>query len=148
MADTRLQDLLKDFCETVGLYPVEILRRRQVQVKGVEVRFAQYTDDEDHFYVNFDFGAIAAGRTLRVFRLMLEANAMIYAKETAVLGMDTETGCVILTLRSAFGVTGQWLADNLSYFADHAVYWQKNILDCPDERFTGVSSGLYKWMQA
>ncbi len=135
---------------TVGLHPTEILRRQQVQVKGIDVMFSQLQDDDDHFYAAFQFGAVTAGRTLKVFRLMLEANVLVYAKDVALMGMDPETGGVVLSLRGAFGgaTDGRWLADSLAHFAEHALYWQNNIIDCPDEMFNGVSSGEYQWIKA
>lgn len=148
--DDKLIALLQDFCDTVGLYPPEILRRRQVQVKGLEVVFTPGSAQDGHFYFSYQFGAIAAGRTLKVFRLMLEANVLVYAKDAAVMGMDPDTGGVVLSVRGTFGpdITGRWLADTLAHFADHAIYWKKNILDCVDEMFNGISSGQYQWMRA
>jgi Tir chaperone protein (CesT) family len=150
MADDRLKTLLQDFCDTVGLYPVEVLRRRQLVVKGIDVVFTELPEDEQHCYAAFQFGALAAGRSLKIFRLMLESNVLVYAKELAVMGMDTDSGGVVLTLRIAYGetTTGSWLADNLAYFAEHAIYWKKNIMDCADERFNGITSGTYTWIQA
>lgn len=148
MADNRLQELLQDFCDTVGLHPVEILRRRQVLVKGIDVVFAQPADDPDHFRVHFQFGAVAAGRSLKVFRLILEANVLVYAKEDAMMGMDPDTGGVVLMLRVAFGVTGRWLADTLAHFAEHGLYWRNNILECPDPMLEGICSGFYVWIKA
>ncbi|MBP7565025.1 MAG: molecular chaperone Tir [Burkholderiaceae bacterium] len=150
MPDTRLNDLLQDFCSEVGLHPPEILRRRKVLVKGIDVGFSELLEDPDHFYLAFQFGAIAAGRTLKAWRLMLEANVLVYAKDVAVMGMDPDTGGVVLTLRGAYGpqASGRWLADTLAHFAEHGVYWQNNILDCPDEMFNGISSGLYQWIKA
>ena len=150
MAEDKLTELLEDFCDTVGLYPPEIIRRRQVQVKGLEVAFSSLEGDDEHYYFAYQFGAIAAGRTLKVFRLMLEANILVYAKDDAVMGMDPDTGGVVLSVRGTFGpaATGRWLADTLAHFAEHAIYWKKNILDCVDEMFNGISSGQYQWMRA
>lgn len=149
-ADEKLVDLLNDFCDTVGLYPAEIIRRRQVQVKGLDVTFVRGTEEDGLFYFSYQFGAIASGRTLKVFRLMLEANVLVYAKDDAVMGMDPDTGGVVLMVRARFAPTanGRWLADTLAHFADHAIYWKKNILDCIDEMFNGISSGQYQWMRA
>ncbi|WPB57937.1 CesT family type III secretion system chaperone [Xylophilus sp. GOD-11R] len=148
--EDKLTDLLREFCDTVGLYPPEILRRKQVQVKGMEVNFTRPAAGAEHFFFSYQFGAIAAGRTLKVFRLMLEANILVYAKDDAVIGMDPDTGGVVLSVRGTFGpgATGRWLADTLAHFAEHAIYWRKNILDCIDEMFNGISSGKYQWMRA
>jgi hypothetical protein len=146
-----LADLLTDFCESVGLVDVTtVVERRMVQVKGMEVGFESLSDDPEHFQIQFRFGAIPSGRSLRVFRLMLEANLLVYAKDNAHFALDPDTGESVLLLRAAFGVTakGQWLADTLAHYAEHGTYWKNNILSCADEQFNGVASGGYQWLRA
>ena len=81
---------------------------------------------------------------------MLESNILVYARESGVLGVDAETGNAVLSIRSHFGpeVGGEWLSETLSYFAEHAHYWQKNILECNDEMLNGITSGKYQWLKA
>lgn len=148
---SALNDLLSDFCQCVGLADAStVIGRRMVQVKGMEVGFEALSDDPDHFQIQFRFGAMAAGRALRVFRLMLEANLLVYAKDNAHFAMDPDTGESVLLLRATFGVTstGQWLADTLAHYAEHGLYWKNNILSCQDEQFNGVASGEYQWLRA
>jgi hypothetical protein len=148
---SELTDLLSDFCQCVGLADVStVIGRRMVQVKGMEVGFEALSDDPDHFQIQFRFGAMAAGRALRVFRLMLEANLLVYAKDNANFALDPDTGESVLLLRAAFGgtTTGQWLADTLAHYAEHGLYWKNNILSCEDEQFNGVASGQYQWLRA
>ncbi len=146
-----LTDLLSDFCRCVGLIDAStVIKQRMVQVKGMEVGFEALSDDPDHFQIQFRFGAMAAGRALRVFRLMLEANLLVYAKDNAQFAIDPDTGDSIMLLRAGFGTntTGQWLADTLAHYAEHGLYWKNNILNCEDEQFNGVASGEYQWMRA
>jgi hypothetical protein len=146
-----LANLLSDFCQCVGLADASmVVGQRLVQVKGMEVGFESLSDDPDHFQIHFRFGAIAAGRALRVFRLMLEANLLVYAKDNAQFALDPDTGESVLLLRVAFGdsTTGQWLADTLAHYAEHGQYWKTNILSCQDEQFNGVASGQYQWLRA
>jgi Tir chaperone protein (CesT) family len=148
---SELTNLLSDFCQCVGLADAStVIGRRMVQVKGMEVGFEALSDDPDHFQIQFRFGAMAAGRALRVFRLMLEANLLVYAKDNAHFALDPDTGESVLLLRAAFGgnTTGQWLADTLAHYAEHGLYWKKNILSCDDEQFNGVASGQYQWLRA
>jgi hypothetical protein len=148
---SALNDLLSDFCQCVGLADAStVIGRRMVQVKGMEVGFEALSDDPDHFQIQFRFGAMAAGRALRVFRLMLEANLLVYAKDNAHFALDPDTGESVLLLRATFGVTstGQWLADTLAHYAEHGLYWKNNILSCQDEQFNGVASGEYQWLRA
>lgn len=144
-----LDQLLSDFCDAVGLWAPEILQLREISVKGISVKFDEYSDDPGYFYATFEFGAIFPGRTLRVFRLLLEANYHVYIREQATLGLDAETGGVVLCLREAFGGDhhGPWLRDTLSFLAEHGTYWRENILACPDEMFDGISSGRYEWIK-
>lgn len=148
---SELTDLLANLCECVGLVDaLTVIERRMLQVMGMEVGFEVLSDDPDHFQIQFRFGAIASGRALRVFRLMLEANLLVYAKDNAHFALDPDTGESVLLLRVAFGgaTTGQWLADTLSHYAEHGLYWKNNILSCEDEQFNGVASGDYQWLRA
>ncbi len=121
---SELTDLLSDFCQCVGVpNALTVIERRMVQVKGMEVGFEAFSDDPDHFQIQFRFGAMAAGRTLRVFRLMLEANLLVYAKDNAHFALDPDTSESVLLLRAVFGgsTTGQWLADTLAHYAEHGL---------------------------
>lgn len=145
-----LQALLGEFCDTVGLPDrAAVLAKRLVYVKGMDVSFETMEGDAGHFQMYFRFGAIAAGRALRVFRLMLEANLLVYAKDNAHFAVDPDTGESVLMMRAAFGpeTTGQWLANTLAHYAEHGLYWRANILDAPDEQFNGVASREYQWIR-
>ncbi|CAN5560374.1 CesT family type III secretion system chaperone [soil metagenome] len=145
-----LRDLLTDFCKTVGLPDaLSVVARRMVYVKGMDVTFETLEGDAGHFQMYFRFGAIMAGRVLRVLRLMLEANLLVYAKDNGRFALDPDTGESVLMLRAAFGpqTNGQWLADTLAHYSEHGMYWRNNILDCPDEQFNGVASREYRWIR-
>ena len=146
-----LEYLLRDFCQCVGLPDAEtVIARRMVQVRGMEVGFEVFDDEPDHFQIHFRFGSIAAGRALRIFSVMLEANLLVYAKDDAHFALDPDTAESLLLLRVAFceSSTGKWLADTLVHYAEHGQYWKNNILNCEDEQFNGVASGEYKWLKA
>ncbi|MFM0553143.1 CesT family type III secretion system chaperone [Paraburkholderia sediminicola] len=147
----RYAQLVRDLCETVGLADVEhVLTTRSIEVEGFDVRLEYFENDLDAMYANFHYGTVTAGRTLAVFRLMLEANLMIYAQDQAQLGLDTDTGGIVLVLRVPFtyDVDGAVLADLLAHYAEHGRYWQQNILESTDEMFEGVASGNYMWLRA
>ncbi len=151
MNDDPLAPVLTDFCAEVGLpNAARVISRRMVQVKGMDVVFWHVEDDDpDHLYLHFQFGAIAAGRTLRAWRLMLEANMVIYAKDDARMAVDPDSGGVVLLVKVRLGpdITGRWLADTLAHYGEHGLYWQGNIFDCPDELFNGIASGAYQWIR-
>ncbi|CAM2159662.1 MULTISPECIES: CesT family type III secretion system chaperone [Paraburkholderia] len=151
MSSERYASLVADLCATVGLADVDqVLRTRTIEVEGFDVRLDFFERDLDAMYANFHFGTVTAGRTLVVFRLMLEANLLIYAQDQAQLGIDSDTGGIVLVLRLPFetGLDGEALADLLAHYADHGRYWRQNIVESSDEMFEGIASGELFWLRA
>lgn len=147
----RYAQLIRDLCDTVGLPDVDhVLRTRQIEVEGFDVRLEYFDNDLDAMYANFHYGAVTAGRTLTVFRLMLEANLVIYAQDQAQLGLDTDTGGIVLVLRVPMteDVDGGVLADLLAHYAEHGRYWRQNIIESSDDMFEGIVSGDFIWLRA
>ncbi|MGV2292950.1 CesT family type III secretion system chaperone [Trinickia sp. YCB016] len=151
MSSERYTQLITELCATVGLADVEhVLSTRSIEVEGFDVRLDYFERDLDAMYANFHFGTVTAGRTLVVFRLMLEANLLIYAQDQAQLGVDTDTGGIVLVLRLPFDsdLSGESLADLLAHYAEHGRYWRQNIVESNDEMFDGIASGEYMWLRA
>lgn len=147
----RYAQLVRDLCETVGLADAEhVLETRSIEVEGFDVRLEYFDNDLDAMYANFHYGTVTAGRTLVIFRLMLEANLLIYAQDQAQLGLDTDTGGIVLVLRLPFSadLDGPLLADLLAHYAEHGRYWRQNILESSDEMFEGIAAGEYVWLRA
>lgn len=147
----RYTQVVTELCEVVGLPDVDhVLETRSIDVEGFDVRLDYFDRDLDAMYANFHYGTVTAGRTLVVFRLMLEANLLIYAQDQAQLGLDTDTGGIVLVLRLPFGeeLTGDLLADLLAHYAEHGRYWRSNIIESSDEMFEGIASGEYFWLRA
>jgi hypothetical protein len=147
----RYAQLVRELCEAVGLLDAEhVLRTRSIEVEGFDVRLEFFENDLDAIYVNFHYGAVTAGRTLTVFKLMLEANLLIYAQDQAQLGLDSDTGGIVLILRMpmAHDVDGIMLADLLSHYAEHGRYWRQNIIESTDDMFEGVAAGEFLWLRA
>jgi hypothetical protein len=143
--------LVASLCEAVGLPDVEhVLQTHSIEVGGLDVRLDCNDDDPDAIYLSFDFGAITAGRITTVYRLMLEANLLIYAQDQAQLGLDADYGNVVLLVRVPFadGPTGDTLADLLAHYSEHGSYWKQSILEASDERFEAVASGNFSWIRA
>lgn len=150
MSSDRYTWLIEDLCAVIGLPDVaHVLQTRLLDVDGFDVRLDYFDNDLDALYANFHFGTVTTGRTLTVYRLMLEANLLVYAQDQAQLGMDTDTGSVILILRIPFdrGINGVELADLLSHYAEHGQYWRRNIIESNDEMFDGIASGEYLWLR-
>jgi hypothetical protein len=151
MSSDLYATLIGELCAAVGLPDADhVLETRSIEVEGFDVRLDHFDTDEEALYVTFQYGAVSAGRALTVFRLMLEANLLIYAQDQAQLGMDTDTGCVVLIVRVPFAddLDGETLADMLSHYADHGRYWRQNIVESSDERFEGIAAGEFVWLRA
>ena len=143
--------LLRDLCTVVGLPdPEQMVQKRQLQVEGFDVLLDYLEDDPTAFYLYFQFGIVTAGRTLTIYRLMLEANLLIYAQDQAQFGMDSDTGGIVLLVRIGLteDVTGDWLANLMVDYAEHGRYWQDQIVQSTDEMFEGISNGDYTWLRA
>lgn len=151
MSTERYTQVMTELCEVVGLPDVDhVLDKRCIEVEGFDVRLDYFDRDLDAMYANFHYGTVTAGRTLVVFRLMLEANLLVYAQDQAQLGLDTDTGGIVLVLRLPFGddLTGELLAELLAHYAEHGRYWRSNIVESSDEMFEGIASGQYFWLRA
>lgn len=151
MSVDRYCELIRELCDVVGLPDAEAaIARNAIEVEGFEVLLGHYENDPDAMYLNFTFGSVTAGRTLRVYRLMLEANLTLYAQDQAQLGIDADTGVVLLIVRVPMTpeTDGLYLADTFNHYAEHGRYWQENILLAEDEMFESLSHGDYTWLRA
>jgi hypothetical protein len=151
MSSDQYTALVTDLCAAVGLADANhVLKTRTIEVDGFDVKLEHFENDLDSIYLNFHFGTVTAGRTLTIFRLLLEANLLIYAQDQAQLGLDTDTGGIVLIVRTPMSpdVDGDALADLLTHYAEHGHYWRRNILESSDEMFEGVAAGEYMWLRA
>ncbi|MGG1948366.1 molecular chaperone Tir [Trinickia sp. NRRL B-1857] len=151
MSLERYVDVVRETCAVVGLPDAEqVLQTRTLEVEGFDVRMDHFENDPQAMYVNFHYGTVTAGRTLTVFRLMLEANLLIYAQDQAQLGLDADTGGMILILRLPLtpDVTGEVIADLFTHYAEHGRYWRQNVIESSDDMFNGIASGTYYWLKA
>jgi Tir chaperone protein (CesT) family len=151
MSNERYQQLVTELCEATGLPNAEAtLATRRMEVQGFDVMLDHVAEDAQAMYLQFDYGTCTAGRTLKIFRLMLESNLLVYAQDQAQLGLDPETGGALLIVRVPMSddIDGTWLADTLVHYAEHGRYWRDNMLQAPEQMFEGLSSGEYLWMRA
>jgi Tir chaperone protein (CesT) family len=151
MSYERYTDLVEQLCGAIGLPdPAAVLERRVVEVEGFSVVLDHVETDPRAMYLQFDFGIATTGRTLRIFRLMLESNLLIYAQDQAQLGLDPESGAVLLIMRVPFSndLNGEWLAETLSHYAEHGRYWRTNMLEASDDEFDGIAQGNFAWIRA
>ena len=151
MSYERFADLVTELCLVVGLPDARtVLERSAMEIEGFHVQLGHFGNDEGAMYLSFDFGVVTAGRTLRVFRLLLEANLSIYAQDQAQLGLNPDTGGVLLIVRVPMtdDIDGEWLADTFNHYVEHGRYWRENIVCATDEMFEGVCAGEYLWLRA
>jgi hypothetical protein len=147
----RYRELVTQMCGVVGIPDAEaVLARGAVEIEGYEVLVSHFENDPEAMYLNFNFGIVTAGRTLRVFRLLLEANLQIYAQDQAQMGLNPDTGGVLLIVRVPMTdeIDGTWLADTFNHYIEHGQYWRDSIITATDEMFEGVCSGQYMWLRA
>jgi len=151
MSLERFSEVVRDVCRVVDLPDADyVIQTGLIEVEGFDVRMDHFANDVDAMYVNFHFGTVTAGRTLTIFRLMLEANLLIYAQDQAQLGIDADSGGIILILRLPLtpDLDGVAVADLLSHYAEHGRYWRQNIIESSDEMFAGIARGEYFWLRA
>jgi len=151
MSPQHYEQLIRDLCEVVGLPDADAaIARHALEVEGFEILLGYYDNDPEALYLNFAFGSVTSGRSLRVYRLMLEANLSLYAQDQAQLGLDADSGLVLLVVRVPMldGVDGAYLADTINHYVEHGRYWRENILLAEDEMFESLSHGDYTWLRA
>lgn len=151
MSSTRYSEVVTDLCRLLSIPAVDhVLKTRNIVVEGFDVLLENYDDEPDTMYVHFQYGIVTGGRTLTVFRLMLEANITVYAQDQAQMGVDEGTGGIIMLARITLddNVDGPWLADLLAHYAEHGRYWRDNILQSTDEMFEQLAQGSYLWIRA
>jgi Tir chaperone protein (CesT) family len=147
----RYQELVTELCTTTELGdPTVVLETKTLEVEGFTVLLDHFEDDANAMYMQFDYGIVTAGRTLRIFRMMLESNLLVYAQDQAQLGLNPDTGGVLLILRIPMGedITGTWFADTLVHYAEHGRYWRDNMSTSIDDMFEGIASGEFAWLRA
>jgi hypothetical protein len=150
MSWERYVEIVTEVCAVVDLPDVDyVLETRSIDVEGFDVRLDYFDDDPGSMYVNFHFGIVSAGRTLAIYRLLLEANLLIYAQDQAQLGLDADTGGIVLLMRLPLTpeVSGETVADLFAHYAEHGRYWRQNIIESGDEMFEGIASGEYFWLR-
>jgi hypothetical protein len=150
MPRERYVELVEQLCVVIDLPDSKaVLASRRVEVEGFQVVLDHVANDPEAMYIQFEYGIATAGRTLKIFRLMLESNLLVYAQDQAQLGLDPETGGALLIVRVPMQdeIDGTWLADTLVHYAEHGRYWRDNMLQAQDEMYEGIATGEYHWLK-
>jgi hypothetical protein len=147
----KFADLVRAMCVEVGAPDVdEVIRRGAIEIGGYEVLLAHYSNDERAMYLNFNFGIATAGRTERLFKMMLESNFTIYSQDQAQLGVHPDTGGLLLIVRVPMTdeVDGAYLAETFTHYAEHGKYWRDNQYATVDEMNDPALPHQFVWMRA
>ncbi|WP_118182908.1 CesT family type III secretion system chaperone [Paraburkholderia phosphatilytica] len=151
MSLERRDELVRELCKLRGIGDAGYaVKQGIVCIDDFDIAIDYFEEDPAAIYVNFQFGVVSGGRTLRVFRLLLEANLSVYAQDQAQLGVEAETGGIVLVVRGMLNedADGQWLVDMIEHYVEHGRYWRENILLSDDEMFRHLCDGAYVWIRA
>lgn len=151
MSHERFNGLVLDLCATLQHPDADaVLSTGSISMRDFDVLLSNFDGDERAIYLSFNFGVLMAGRTLRVFRLMLEANLSVYAQDQAQLGLDADSGCAQLIVRIPMvdGVDGPWLSEMLDHYIEHGRYWKDTIMGANDDMFQSLCAGQFQWIRA
>ncbi|TKC91526.1 molecular chaperone Tir [Trinickia terrae] len=151
MSLERRDQLIRELCELRGIGDAaHVIQQGVVSIDDFDIAIDYYDEDPAAIYVNFQFGIVSGGRTLRVFRLLLEANLSVYAQDQAQMGVEAETGSIVLVVRGLLNedADGPWLVEMIEHYVEHGRYWRDNILMSDDEMFRHLSDGAYVWIRA
>jgi hypothetical protein len=149
-SSARFAGLVTQLCDALDMPDVDsVLEARRLEIEGFSVVVDHVENDPDTLYLQLDYGVATAGRTLAVFRLMLESNLLVYAQDQAQLGLDPDTGSAQLIVRVPMSdeIDGAWLAETLVHYAEHGRYWRNHLLQAPDDMFEAISRGDYLWLK-
>jgi hypothetical protein len=146
----KYENLVRELCRAMEVNdPATVLQRGALEVAGYEVLLSHLPGDPNAMYMNFNFGIVSAGRTLRLFHQMLTSNLTLYAQDQAQLGVNPETGGMLLIVRIPMTdeVDGPWLADTFNHYSEHGRYWRQNRAEIPDEVHEQPAHAQFVWMR-
>ncbi|CTP92888.1 hypothetical protein XTPLMG728_3396 [Xanthomonas translucens pv. poae] len=156
MSQPGFSRLIDDLCAALGMVPANVAGTHfSFENDGFQVTL-RYPDQDAlaepdaAMYLLIGFGVLPPGRTLQIFRLMLEANLSVYAQDQAQLGLEPASGEVVLIARVGLDadISGDWLADLVNHYVQHGRYWRDTIFACTDDMYSALCTGEYLWIRA
>lgn len=123
--------LLKSFAEHVGLDVENLLATQELVIEGLAVGLLYEGDESIGDLIYFaDLGSPSERRAPEVYKTLLQANNLWVGTGGATLGVQQDSGHVILAGRiDVQGLTAQSLSVLLDAFTDTALFWQKFVAD-------------------
>lgn len=109
---------------------------------GLTIFFNEQAGSSVNVYV--DFGAHPEGKSLAVFRRLLEINLLVSSPGSPRLGLDPQTGRVIFVYAHALeGLTAQRLLGSIDVAVGQAAAWRETFyLDEPGTRDADLRHAL------
>ena len=138
-------ELISAFALHVGLDADALAATQEVVIEGLSVGLLYDGDESIGDIVYFtNLGAPPAQRVASVYKTMLEANNLWVGTGGCTLGIQADSGCVVLCGRlDVVGVTAEGMALLLDAFADTALFWQKVVADTLPDAAVGMSPADY-----
>lgn len=105
--------------------------------------------EEQAVYMHVGFGFVTPGRTLRIYRLILESNLTVYAQDQAQIGVNPEDDNIVLVARIPLDaeLDGHWLAELARHYVEHGRYWRNTLMECNDDMFEDLCTGHFLWIR-
>ncbi len=124
-------ELIIAFALHVGMDADALAATQEIVIEGLSVGLMYDGDESIGDIVYFtQLGTPPAHRIASVYKTMLEANNLWVGTGGSTLGIQADSGCVVLCGRlDVVGVTAESLALLLDAFTDTALFWQKVVTD-------------------
>lgn len=131
MSQKTYTDLIEAFAAEIGLDAQPLLKTQEVVIDGLAIGLAYEGNDDFADFVYFvDLGAAPEHRQHEVHERLLQANCLWAGTGGATLGLQPDTGHVILASRLELeGMTAESLAALLDVFVDTAAFWKSYLAD-------------------
>jgi hypothetical protein len=150
----RFSSLVDALCREIGIPadPDVVRDFGMIEVGGFHVMVTHMQADEQAMYLNFCFSCVSPGRTLGVFRAMLQSNFTVYGQDQAQLGLQPDHGSVLLIVRVPMTeeIDGAYLAETIQHYSEHGRYWVETLHAVEDEMYlpSPFSPEPFVWIKA
>ena len=138
-------ELIIAFALHVGMDADALAATQEIVIEGLSVGLLYDGDESIGDIVYFtQLGTPAPHRIASVYKTMLEANNLWIGTGGSTLGIQADSGCVVLCGRlDVVGVTAESLALLLDAFTDTALFWQKVVTDTLPDAAIGLPPADY-----
>ena len=138
-------ELISSFALHVGLDADTLAATQEIVIEGLSVGLLYDGDETMGDIVYFtQLGTPQAHQVASVYKTMLEANNLWVGTGGCTLGIQAETGAVVLCGRLGVeGVTAEGLGLLMDAFTDTALFWQKLVTDTLPSEQAGLSPAQF-----